>query len=85
MTTIKVHTAAALVQNSDYVIAEDWPTLALASEAANMAARLLQPESAYAGAKHIRVIENYVAGLFDLDKDTPFGCTLHLATVTPDF
>ena len=83
---MKVHTGAALISGSTYVIAEDWPTQSIATAAAILTAGLLQPDSGYAGKHEVGApLEEYVAGLFDIKDDTPYGCTLHLATVTPDF
>ena len=82
---MKVHTGAALISGSTYVIAEDWPTQSIATAAAILTAGLLQPNSGYAGKREVGALEEYVAGLFDLNNEAPYGCTLHLAILTPDF
>lgn len=79
--TIPVHTAAALLMDDRYVIAEDWPSPDLAAMAAQTAVAVLRPASGYAGSRDLDVVANYVAGLLEITEDSGYACGLLLADV----
>lgn len=78
---IPVYTAAALLMDDRYVIAEDWPSPDLAAMAAQTAATILRPASGYAGSRDLDVVANYVAGLLEISEDNGYACGLLLADV----
>jgi hypothetical protein len=64
-----------------YLIAEDFPSLDLASTAAKLAVRLLEKDSGYAGERDLGSLADYVAGLCEIPEDSPHGCALLKARV----
>jgi hypothetical protein len=79
--TIPVHTAASLLMDDRYVIAEDWPSPDLAAMAAQTAATILRPDSGYAGSRDLDIVANFVAGLLEISEDSGYACGLLLADV----
>jgi hypothetical protein len=79
---INVNTAAARVDDTTYVIAEDWPTLELTQMAARTAASMLHPKSGYGGSKQLDNVADFIAGLLHCrEKCRSYGCSIMLANV----
>ena len=82
---LNVNTAAARVDDTTYVIAEDWPTLELTQMAARTAASMLHPQSGYAGSKELNNVADFIAGLLHCrSKARAYGCSIMLASVLED-
>jgi len=79
---INVNACAARINDTHYVIAEDWPTLELSHLAARTAASLLHPKSGYAGKRDLDTVADFVAGLlYCKEASKTYGCSILVCNV----
>lgn len=83
--TLNVNVGAARVDDTTYVLAEDWPTVELSQMAARTAASMLHPKSGYSGSRDLSNVSDFIAGLLHCrDKCRAYGCSIMLANVLDD-
>ena len=85
LAALNINVGCARIDDFEYVIAEDWPTLELSQMAARTAASMLHPRSGYAGSRTTDDVADFIAGLLHCrDACRSYGCSIMIANVIDD-
>jgi hypothetical protein len=82
---LNINVGCARIDEFEYIIAEDWPTLELSQMAARTAASMLHPRSGYGGSRQLDNVADFIAGLLHCrEKCRSYGCSIMVANVVDE-
>ena len=59
-----------------HLVAEDWPTVEHAFDAARLAVEILRVGSGYAGSRDLDAVADFIIPLLGVDRGRPYGMSL---------